>query len=76
MTNNSTLVKVYTGTEVTVELLKSELQEIGISGIVKNDFNSGIAAGFGGGPFSIEYYILESDLQKAEPILTEFRNNN
>ncbi|MBT8326469.1 MAG: DUF2007 domain-containing protein [Bacteroidia bacterium] len=76
MTDQSNLVKVFTGTEVTVELLKGKLQEIGITGIVKNEFQSGAVAGFGGGPFSIEYYILESDLKKAEPILSEFSKNN
>lgn len=76
MKENLNLVKVFTGTEVTVELLKRKLQEIGITGIIKNDFQSGIIAGFGGGPFSIEYYIQETDLAKAEPILTEFYAKN
>jgi hypothetical protein len=60
-----------------VNLLKDELEEFGISSMVQNDFNSGISAGFSGGvPSSIDLFIQELDLGKAESILSEFRETN
>ncbi len=77
MKEKSSLTCIYSGTELTVNLLKEELESIGIYGLIQNDFNSGISAGFsGGGPSSIDLFIQESDLKKAEPIVNKFRENN
>lgn len=48
MKERNKLIKVYIGTKLTVNLLKSELEEFGISGIIYNDFKSAISAGFSG----------------------------
>ena len=67
------LKRVYTGTEITENLLKQELESAGIATMIKDDFNSGISAGFSGGvPSAIDLYIQESDFEKAEPIIIEF----
>jgi hypothetical protein len=77
MKENSNLIRVYSGTELTVNLLKDELEKFGISSMIQNDFNSGVSAGFSGGvPSSIDLFIQELDLEKAEPILSEFRETN
>ncbi len=77
MKENSNLIRVYSGTELTVNLLKDELESFGISSMIKNDFNSGVSAGFSGGvPSSIDLLIQEFDLGKAEPIISEFRKTN
>jgi hypothetical protein len=76
MNNHNNLIKVFTGTELVVNLLKSKLEEIGITGIVKNDFQSAIIAGFGASPTSVELYIDKENLPKAEDILAEFYKNN
>ncbi|HAF29116.1 MAG TPA: hypothetical protein DCG75_08720 [Bacteroidales bacterium] len=77
MKENSNLIRVYSGTELTVNLLKDELANFGISSMIKNDFNSGVSAGFSGGdPSSIDILIQEFDLEKAEPIISEFRETN
>jgi hypothetical protein len=77
MKENSNLIRVYSGTELTVNLLKDELEKFGISSMIQNDFNSGVSAGFSGGvPSSIDLFIQELDLGKAEPILSEFRVTN
>jgi hypothetical protein len=77
MKENSNLIRVYSGTELTVNLLKDELEKFGISSMIQNDFNSGVSAGFSGGvPSSIDLFIQELDLEKAEPILSEFREIN
>ncbi|MGV8137891.1 MAG: DUF2007 domain-containing protein [Mangrovibacterium sp.] len=70
---NSKLVCVYSGTEITINLLKEILEESGIPAFIQNDFNSGVTAGFGGGTTStIDLFIDETDLQKAGPIITDF----
>jgi hypothetical protein len=77
MDDNSDLVKVYTGTEVTVGLLKAELEKAGIVGLVKSDFASGVSSGFYGGvPSAIDLYIQESDLKTAVPIINGFLEIN
>jgi len=77
MNDKSSLIRVYSGTELTVNLLKDELERFGISSLIQNDFNSGVSAGFSGGvPSSIDLFIRELDLEKAEPILSEFKATN
>ena len=77
MKDNSNLICVYSGTELTVNLLKEELDNFGISSMIQNDYNSGITAGFSGGvPSSVDLFIQEFDLEKAEPLLREFIDTN
>ena len=71
---NDKLICVYSGTEITVNLLKEILEETGIPALIQNDFNSGISAGFSGGvPSAIDLFIGEDDLEKAEPIIADFK---
>lgn len=71
------LVKVYTGPEITVRLLKEELESIGVPSIIEDKFKSGISAGFGAGvPSAIDVYISETDLEKAKPLIEEFKRVN
>lgn len=77
MKKGNNLIMVFTGTEVLVYLLKERLKEVGISALIKNDFQSGITVGFVSGvPSAIDLYIQESDLKEAEPIINEFIQNN
>ena len=77
MTERSKLIRVYTGTEVTVNLLKDELSKIGVSSRLQNDFKSAITAGFSGGvPSAIDLYIHKSDYNKAEVIIRDFIQRN
>ena len=67
------LVRVFTGSTLSVNLLKEELENRGIESIVRDDFSSGVAAGFSGGvPSAVDLYIEESDIQEAEPLIFEF----
>jgi len=71
------LIRVFTGTEVLVYLLKERLEEVEISALIKDDFQSGLTVGFVSGvPSAIDLYIQESDLKDAEPIINEFIQNN
>jgi len=77
MKEENKITRVFSGTELEVNLLKNELEQMGISGLIQNNFNSGIVAGFSGGPLSaVDLFILESDLEKAEPIIREFTKRN
>lgn len=76
MKEESNLVRIFTGSEISVILLKGELEENGITALIQNDFQSGISAGFSGGvPSAIDLYIQESDLFQAEPIVNDFIQN-
>jgi len=73
MKEGNKTIKAFSGIELEVNLLKVELEQIGVFSIIQNDFNSGFAVGFyGGGPSAIDLFILESDLIKAEPIIRTF----
>lgn len=69
MEKENTLVRVYTGPEASAILLKSMLEELGIYALTKNDFSG---AYLGVAPLSIDLFIRESDLDKAEPVLRDF----
>ncbi len=71
---NNPLYILFSGSEVEVLLLKDELAENGITSMVRDDFQSGLKAGFfGGSPFMIDLYIDESDKDRAEVVLQEFK---
>ena len=76
MENGNELIRIYTGTEVSVIHLKEELEESGISVMMQNDFQSGISAGFVGGvPSAVDLLIQEKDMEKAKPIIDDFIQN-
>jgi hypothetical protein len=76
MKEENNLIRIYTGTEVSVIHLKEELEEGGIDVLIQNDFQSGMSAGFVGGvPSSIDIYIKKTDIAKAEPIIEDFKKN-
>lgn len=67
------LVIIYSGTELTANLLKVELENSGIASYIRNDFNSGLIAGFSGGtPSVVDLCVEEKDVAEAEPIVNEF----
>lgn len=71
------LIRIYSGSEVTALLLKDELEQEGVMSMIKNDFQSGVIAGFAGGvPSDVDLYIEEIDLEQAEPIVNNFLTVN
>lgn len=77
MKEEDKLIRVFSGSQIAVMLLKGELENIGISVIIQNDFDTGLSAGFfGGGPSAIDLFIQEFDRKEAEPIINEFLRNN
>jgi hypothetical protein len=76
MANNSQFITVFSGSEVEVLMLKGLLEGLNIEGIIQNDYQSGIIAGFGGGTIStVRLKIHETDLEKAQSVITDFTNS-
>jgi len=77
MEKRDELVHLFTGSEVDVERLKSELEAKGIKALIRNDFQSGVMAGFGGGvPSAIDVYVASSDKEKAGEIRDNIMNSD
>ena len=77
MKERNELVKVYTGTEVTVNLLKELLEETGVGSTIQNNYKSGVEIGFVGGVQSaIDLFIQQSDFETAEPLIRDFITKN
>ncbi|ADV48659.1 DUF2007 domain-containing protein [Cellulophaga sp. E16_2] len=75
MIDSEKYTKIYSGTQVTVILLKGLLEEAYIPYIEKNEQNSGVIAGFVGGTEStIALSVLGRDLDKAKGIVAEYEN--
>jgi hypothetical protein len=69
-------VRLYSGSEIRVILLKGLLEDKGIQTIVQNEFQSGVYAGFPGGTgTTIRLKVHPSDLEKAQYILEDFIQN-
>lgn len=62
--------RVYTGSEVNVQYLEDLLQQEDIGTRVRNDFDSGLRAGFGGGlPGQVQLFVLSEQYEKAKAIV-------
>lgn len=77
MEDKSKLVRVFAGSEITVNLLKYELEKEGIATNVVNEYEESNFRGFSTGtPYSVDLYILDTDMKKADPIVKEFMKVN
>jgi hypothetical protein len=73
MNKTNNLIKVFSGPEASAILLKSRLEDSGISSIIKNDS----ADAFLGTMTSVvDLYIQESDLKNAQLIIKETIKNS
>lgn len=73
MKEKNNLIRVYTGSEISVISLKDRLEKIGISTSIQNDSTNSF---FSGVPIAIDLYIQEFDFIKAEPIINDFIQNS
>lgn len=61
--------RVYTGPETNVQYLQELFEKEGIHSRVRNDFDSGLRAGFGGGlPGQVLLFVLEHEYEAAVKI--------
>lgn len=66
---NSEHETIYTGSEVNIQYLQSILDKAGIDSIVKNNFESGLRAGFGGGfPNQVQLQVKKNHSEEARKI--------
>jgi len=69
--NQNEMVRVYTDTEINVNMMRAELAKIGIPSLVKNEFRSGLMAGFGASPNAVDLYVNSSDIEKASLLIED-----
>ncbi|MBS2211674.1 DUF2007 domain-containing protein [Carboxylicivirga mesophila] len=69
------IVNIYSDTELTVSHLKNVLADKGIESMIKNDFESGVSAGFVAGTVtSVDLYVMAKDELRAREIVEQFVN--
>ncbi len=72
MSEEESYKRVYTGPETNVQYLQELFDKEGIHSRVRNDFDSGLRAGFGGGlPGQVLLFVLEREYEKAVKIAKE-----
>ncbi len=77
MDTKSKLVRVFAGSEITVSLLIAELEKVGIPTEMINEYEQSNFRGFSTGtPYSVDLYILDTDMERADPIVQEFLKIN
>ena len=77
METQSKLIRVFAGSEITVSLLSAELEQEGIPTEIINEYEQSNFRGFSTGtPYSVDLYILDTDSEKADPIVQEFLKIN
>lgn len=77
MESDSKLVRVFAGSEITVNLLQAELEQEGIATNVVNEYEQSNFRGYSTGtPYSVDLYVLDTDVEKADPIVQEFLKVN
>lgn len=71
--NMNDIVNIYSDTELTVSHLKNVLSENGIESMIKNDFESGVSAGFVAGTVtSVDLYVMVKDEERARVLVEQF----
>ena len=73
MKKQNNLIRIYSGSEVLVNLLKGKLENTGMLTSIQNDSNDSFIVGV---PIAIDLYIQEFDLKKATPIVNDFIKKN
>ncbi len=77
MKEHDSIVRVFSGSEITALMIKARLEEAGIVAMIRNDFQSGVAAGFfAGPPEDVDLFVSNEDLEAANPVIEEILNMN
>ncbi|NVO21537.1 MAG: DUF2007 domain-containing protein [Bacteroidetes bacterium] len=77
METKNKLVRVFAGSEITVNLLQYELEKEGIPTNIVNEYDQSSLRGYSPGtPYSVDLFVLDTDAEKAEPIVQDFMKNN
>ena len=74
MDDHSKHMRLFTGSLIEIQRLQLDLDDAQIPSMVKNNFQSGLRAGFyGGSPSQVELFIYEEDNEEAQEILSAFK---
>lgn len=66
MSNDESYQRVYTGSTTNVQYLQELFNKASISSRVRNDFDSGLRAGFGGGlPGQVQLFVVKNHYEEA-----------
>ena len=66
MSEEANYKRVYTGPETNVQYLQELFEKAGIHSRVRNDFDSGLKAGFGGGlPGQVLLFVVQNHYDEA-----------
>jgi len=66
--------KMFTENSIIINRLYSLLKEVGINARITDRVESGRLAGFGVPSNSVELFIHNNDIEKAQPIIDSFKN--
>ena len=64
------MVKVYGGSEIMAQAVQIKLEEAGIGTIIKDNIESATLAGFGSFGQTVQIFVDEADVAKAEEIIS------
>ena len=67
-------IKVFSGSQIFVNRLSQLLNEIEVPYLVKDNKEAGRVAGFGTLGNSVDVFIYESDLEKAQSTIDDFKH--
>lgn len=71
------LMKIFSGSEILALALQEKIEAVGINTVLKNNVQSAKAAGLSpktsGSIQAVELFIQETDFNKANPVIEEFR---
>jgi hypothetical protein len=74
--NQSEMIRVFSDTEINIDMIRAELAKIGIPSLVKNEFQSGLLAGFGASPIAVDLYVNAENLDEASSLIQDINQNN
>lgn len=65
------IVRLKSDSEININRLKAELAKVGISSIVKNEFQSALIAGYGANPTAVDLYVSADSFPEAAEVLQD-----
>lgn len=66
-------ITIFSGSSIIVKGLQNRLDDMNIRSLTKDRFESARLAGFGSDRNAIELLILKSDVEKAQPIVNNYK---
>ncbi len=69
--------RIYTGSFINVQYLQNILEQKGINSVKRDDFESGLRSGFGGGlPNQVQLFVKKKDILLAKALVQKNLDNS